>query len=65
MQSVGFLGGLGLQGLLGEQRVQTVSFKEWHSINKREVELGSLRGKPREKIVVREEMLKIAKDILM
>ncbi|CAM6083606.1 unnamed protein product [Calypogeia fissa] len=62
--SVGFLGGLGLQRLLEEQRVQTISFKEWQNINQKEVELGTLRGKPREKIVVREEMLKIAKDVL-
>ncbi|BBN07885.1 ferredoxin/flavodoxin---NADP+ reductase [Marchantia polymorpha subsp. ruderalis] len=65
VQSTSMMGGLGLKGLLEAQSAQFVSFKEWQIIDQKELELGQVKGKPREKIVVIQDMIKIAKDLVL
>ncbi|KAG6556606.1 hypothetical protein Mapa_001547 [Marchantia paleacea] len=65
VQSTSMMGGLGLKGLLEDQSAQFVSFKEWQIIDQKELELGQLKGKPREKIVVIQDMIRIAKDMTL
>ena len=40
--------------------IQIVRFEDWEKIDREEEKRGKIKGKPREKIVTIEEMLKIA-----
>ncbi|KAJ3089116.1 hypothetical protein HK102_007177 [Quaeritorhiza haematococci] len=51
----------GIKGLLVKKGVPVVSFKDWKTIEEYEVEVGKSRGKPREKVVLMEDMLRIAR----
>ncbi|KAH9300849.1 hypothetical protein KI387_012432 [Taxus chinensis] len=53
-------GRVGLLEALQTKGVQYVSFNEWKKIDAKEKELGSVKGKPREKITSWEELLKVA-----
>lgn len=55
-------GRLGLLEALQTKDVQFVSFKDWEKIDAKEKELGSVRGKPREKITSWQELLKVANE---
>jgi ferredoxin--NADP+ reductase len=55
------LGPDGAAALLARKQVQAVTFEAWRRIDRREVELGKQRGKPREKFVTRAELLAAAR----
>lgn len=50
----------GLLQLLDGRNVKVVPFSGWQKIDAEERKLGSLRNKPREKLVTREELLAAA-----
>ncbi|CAG9766700.1 unnamed protein product [Ceutorhynchus assimilis] len=50
----------GARKILDQKNVQLVTWKDWAKIDKYEISLGEKAGKPREKIVDIEQMLKIA-----
>ncbi len=54
-------GRMALKRLLDERKIEIVDFKGWEAIDAEEIRRGNAVGKPREKIVSVEEMLKIAK----
>ncbi|XP_018617656.1 NADPH:adrenodoxin oxidoreductase, mitochondrial isoform X2 [Scleropages formosus] len=55
------LGSKAIVTLLEKRGVNSVSFLEWEKINAEEVKRGGRAGKPREKLLDVEEMIKIAK----
>ncbi|KAL2631261.1 hypothetical protein R1flu_015947 [Riccia fluitans] len=65
VQSTNKMGGFGLKGLLEETGTSVVSFNEWQNIDRKEVELGMLKGKIREKVVVIQDMISIAKGLVL
>ncbi|KAL3689133.1 hypothetical protein R1sor_015442 [Riccia sorocarpa] len=65
LQSTSKMGGLGLKGLLEEAGTVVVSFSEWQKIDSKELELGRLKGKVREKVVVIQDMISTAKGLIL
>lgn len=57
------VGSDGLETLLKSRGIPTVSFEEWLKVDATEVALGNQRGKPREKIISKDDMLNIAKHV--
>ncbi|KAG0610595.1 hypothetical protein M758_7G077800 [Ceratodon purpureus] len=56
-------GSQGLQALLEERCIPIVTFEDWLKIHETELELGLQKGKPQEKIVSKEDMLMIARQV--
>lgn len=56
-------GSQGLQTLLEERGIATVTFADWLKIHEAELQLGLQKGKPQEKIVTKEDMLRIARQV--
>ncbi|GBG65212.1 hypothetical protein CBR_g50003 [Chara braunii] len=54
-------GTIGLMQLLSHRQTQVVDFEGWNKIAREEVRRGALKGKPREKILSIEEMLKLSR----
>lgn len=57
------LGGQGLQALLEARCIPFVTFADWLKIHTVELERGSKKGKPQEKIVSKDDMLTIARQV--
>ncbi|CAK9207381.1 unnamed protein product [Sphagnum troendelagicum] len=57
------VGSDGLETLLKSRGIPSVSFGEWLKVDATEVALGNQRGKPREKIISKDDMLNIAKHV--
>ncbi|XP_071763934.2 NADPH:adrenodoxin oxidoreductase, mitochondrial [Centroberyx gerrardi] len=53
-------GSQGVSALLEERGVKPVTFSDWEKIDKEETRRGEAMGKPREKLLVVEEMLQVA-----
>ena len=49
----------GVMSLLAQRRIRTVSFADWKRIDDEEVRRGAASGKPREKIVLLEDIWNI------
>lgn len=56
-------GSQGLQALLETRGIPIVTFDDWLNIHAAELKLGSQKGKPQEKIVTKDGMLMIARQV--
>lgn len=56
-------GSQGLQALLQTRCIPIVTFGDWLKIHEAELKLGSQKGKPQEKIVTKDDMLMIARQV--
>jgi hypothetical protein len=61
--ALGRSGGEGLQALLKGRGVPIVTFEDWLKIDASELDLGKQKGKPRQKIISKQDMLMIAKQV--
>jgi adrenodoxin-NADP+ reductase len=52
-------GGDGLISLANSRHIRTISYEDWKRLDAHETNLGLAKGKPREKILNIEEMLKL------